>query len=128
MGRARLSVAGTGILLAGLAMAAEDSVTRYRLAADAGNSSKCRFLDPALSRLHTITVKGDDVQITSAGGIEGRMKEKRPDVYGVVFELSGLRLDVEADLAPAHRSLVVADRESSLIISGTWLCSKMCWM
>src|SRR5689334_4105501 len=108
----RLIFAGlAGILLAGVAVAAEDAVTRYRLVANAHNASKCNFLDPALARLHTVTVKHGDVEITSAGGIEGRMREMRPEVYGMVFELSGLRLDILADLSPAHQMLSVADRQ-----------------
>jgi hypothetical protein len=111
--RHRLIFAGlAGMLLSGAASAGEDSVTRYRLAADTGNSSRCHLIDPALARLHTITVKHGDVQITSAGGIEGRMKEIKPEQYGVVFELSGLSLDVLADLSPAHRVLSVEDRQS----------------
>jgi hypothetical protein len=110
--RGRLLAAIAGVLvLAGTAAATEDSVTRYHLVADPGNAGKCKFLDPGLARLHTVTVRQGDVEIISAGGIEGRMREIRPGIYGVVFELSGLRLDVVADLSPAHRMLSVADRE-----------------
>jgi len=110
--RGRVVAAIGGVALAGVAAAAEGSVTRYHLAADAGNRGRCEFLDPVLARLHTVTVRHGDVEITSAGGIEGRMTEIRRGVYGVVFELSGLRLDVVADLSPAHRMLTVADRQS----------------
>ena len=109
--KVRVFAAIVGVGLAGVAVAAEDSVTRYHLAAAAGNASKCSLLDPAFARLHTITVKNGDVEISSAGGIEGRMKEARPGVYAMVFELSGLRLDVVADLTSANRTLSVADRQ-----------------
>ena len=109
-GRPLAAIAGV-LLVAGAAAATEDSITRYHLVGETGNASKCKFLDPALSRLHTVTVTQGDVEIMSAGGIEGRMREIRPGTYGVVFELSGLRLDVVADLSPAHRMLSVSDRE-----------------
>ena len=94
-----------------VAAAAEDSVTRYRLAADPHNASTCQELDAALARLHTVTIRNGDVEITSAGGIEGRMREVHAGVYGVVFELSGQRLDVVADLAAAPKTLTVTERE-----------------
>jgi hypothetical protein len=99
------------ILLPSVAGAAEDSVTRYRLAADPSNMTTCRALDPALGRPHTITVKDGDVEITSAGGIEGRMREVRAGAYSVVFELSGQRLDVVADLSAAPKTLTVTERQ-----------------
>jgi hypothetical protein len=98
------------LLLPGIAAAAEDSVTRYRLAPDEHNAGDCKELDPALGRQHTVTVKDGDVEITSAGGIEGRMHELREGVYIMVFELSGLRLDVIADLSSAPQALTVSDR------------------
>jgi hypothetical protein len=99
------------VLLPSVAGAAEDSVTRYRLSAEQSNATTCKALDPALARPHTITVKNGDVEITSAGGIEGRMREVRAGVYSVVFELSGLRLDVIADLSRSPKSLTVSDRQ-----------------
>jgi hypothetical protein len=98
-------------MLPSVTAAAEDSVTRYRLAADPNNMTTCKALDPALGRLHTLTVKDSDVEITSAGGIEGRMREVRAGVYSVVFELSGQRLDVVADLSAIPKSLTVTERQ-----------------
>ena len=101
----------TVLLLSSAELAAEDSVTRFRLAADAGNVTACKTLDAVLGRSHTVSVRNGDVEITSAGGIEGRMTEITPGVYRVVFELSGIRLDVVADLSTPRRTLTVADRE-----------------
>jgi hypothetical protein len=98
-------------LMSSAALAAEDSVTRFRLAGVANNVTACKTLDSALGRPHTVSVKNGDVEITSAGGIEGRMAEIRPGVYRVAFELVGIRLDVVADLSTPRRTLTVADRE-----------------
>lgn len=97
------------LLLPAIAAATEDSVTRYRLAADPRNRESCRLLDPVLARPHTVTVKAGDVEITSAGAIEGRMREVLPGIYSVVFELSGLRLDVVVDLSVAPKTLTVSE-------------------
>jgi hypothetical protein len=105
----RALAAIVAILLPGAAAAAEDSVTRYRLAADPGNANSCRALDPVLARPHTVTAKGGDVEITSAGAVEGRMREMRAGVYGVVFELSGQRLNVVADLSVSPKILTVSE-------------------
>ena len=105
----RALAAVVAILLPGGAAAADDLVARYRLVADPGNASSCRALDPVLARPHTITAKSHDVEITSAGAIEGRMREMRAGVYGVVFELSGLRLNVVVDLSVAPRTLTVSE-------------------
>ena len=114
MGTSRRGLAIVAVLLlSSAALAAEDSVTRFRLAADASNMAACKTLDPALGRLHTVSVRNGDVEITSAGGIEGRMKEIQPGVYRVAFELAGVRLDVVADLSTPRRTLTVADRELS---------------
>jgi hypothetical protein len=91
-------------------LAAEDSVTRYHLSADPANTSSCRDLDDVLARLNTVTVKKGDVEITSAGAIEGRMHKVSEGVYVVAFELSGQRLDVVANLSTAPKTLTVSDR------------------
>lgn len=106
--RALAAVVAT-LLLPAIAAAAEDFVTRYRLAADPDNANSCRALDPVLARPHTVTAKSGDVEITSAGAIEGRMREMRAGVYGVVFELSGQRLNVVADLSVAPKTLTVSE-------------------
>jgi hypothetical protein len=98
-------------LLPAIAVAAEDSVTRFRLTSEPNNQTICRSLDAVLARRHTVTVKAGDVEITSAGGVEGRMKQSHDGVYSVVFELSGLSLDVVADLAGTPKTLAVSDRQ-----------------
>jgi len=101
MGIGRSLAAVLIVLLPCAVAAAEQSVTRFRLSADTSNTASCRALDAVLARPHTVTVNEGDVEITSAGGIEGRMNEARPAVYRVAFELSGMQLDVVADLTQA---------------------------
>jgi len=98
------------MLVAPFGALAADSIVRFRLLPDPKNGDACRSLDPVLSRLHTITVKNADVELTSAGAIEGRMREIRSGVYRIAFELDGQRLDVEADLAPSVQTLSVTER------------------
>src|SRR6266478_472206 len=99
------------VLLPCVAVAMEDSLTRFRLAGEPNNQTTCRSLDAALARPHTVTVRAGDVEITSAGGIEGRMKPVRDGVYRMGFELSGLSLEVVADLGGVPRTLTVIDRQ-----------------
>ncbi|MFI4998866.1 MAG: hypothetical protein ACHQK9_03205 [Reyranellales bacterium] len=94
-----------------IAASARDSVTRFRLSPASDNVHECFDLDANLARTHTVTVKAGDVEITSAGGIEGRMKPVRAGVYEIAFELSGLRLDVVADLAGPPPRLTVRERD-----------------
>jgi len=107
----RVLAAFAVVLLPCVAMAMEDSITRFRLAAEPGNTTTCRTLDAVLARLHTVAVKAGDVEIISAGGIEGRMKPVSGGVYRVGFELSGVSLDVVADLGTIPRTLTVVDRQ-----------------
>ena len=111
MGIGRSLAAVLIVLLPCAVAAAEQSVTRFRLSADTSNTASCRALDAVLARPHTVTVNEGDVEITSAGGIEGRMNEARPAVYRVAFELSGMQLDVVADLHAVPYTLTVADRQ-----------------
>src|SRR5215468_3762237 len=106
----RAFVAIVAVALSSTVLAAEDSVTRFHLVGDASNVADCKALDMALGRPHTVSVRNGDVEITSAGGIEGRMAEIRPGVYSEAFELAGIRLDVVADLSMPRRTLTVADR------------------
>jgi hypothetical protein len=98
-----MRIASLAALCAGLALPlaaiAQDSVTQFRFVADPGNISGCIQLEPGLERVHTLTVRGGNVDIESAGGIGGRMKLVRPNVYEEVFELSGVRLDTTADFS-----------------------------
>lgn len=83
---------------------------RFRLSPASNNAQDCRDLDATLARLHTVTIKAGDAEITAAGGIDGRMKSLGTGMYTLAFELSGLRLDVVADLSGSPAMLTVTER------------------
>jgi hypothetical protein len=110
MTAARSSViAAVAILLPALA-AAQDSVTEFRLAQDPKNIQGCTALDPSFTRVHTLTIKGGQAEVKSAGGIDDKMKLVRPNVYQTEFALSGVRLDVVADLSATPKTLTVTEK------------------
>ncbi len=109
MAAAKSAVLAIAILLPALAMA-QDSVTEFRLAQDPKNIQGCIALDPSLTRVHTLTIKGGQAEIKSAGGIDDKMKLVRPNVYETVFSLSGVRLDVLADLSATPKTLTVVEK------------------
>ena len=88
---------------------AQDAVVEFRLAQDPKNIQGCTALDSAMTRVHTLTIKGGQAEIKSAGGIDDEMKLVRPSVYQTVFALSGARLLVVADLSATPKTLTVTD-------------------
>ena len=109
MAATKFAVLAIAILLPTFAMA-QDSVTEFRLAQDPKNIQGCTALDPSLTRLHRLTIKGGQAEIRSAGGIDDKMKLARPNVYETVFALSGVRLDVVADLSVTPKTLTVTEK------------------
>ncbi|CAN5288736.1 hypothetical protein BH10PSE6_BH10PSE6_01100 [soil metagenome] len=106
-----LSVAALAVVLAGPAFA-QDKPIEFRLVAATTNPVGCTALDPAMSRVASVTRKGDTATIKSAGGIDDTMKQKTPNVYSTVFTLSGVKLDIVADasVTPATLTVVEAQR------------------
>jgi hypothetical protein len=105
-------IAGLGLPLGLVTMdvSAAETVAHFRLAPDGQNGSDCSRLNAVLSRVHTVTVRNGDVELTSAGGIEGRMSELKTGLYRIVFELEGKRVDAVADLAASPVTLTVTER------------------
>lgn len=91
---------------------AQDKPIEFRLVAAKTNPVGCNALDAAMSRVASVTKKGDTATIKSAGGIDDTMKQKTPNVYSTVFSLSGVRLDIVADasVTPATLTVVEAQR------------------
>lgn len=110
MAASRFAVLAAVALLLPTVAAAQDSVTEFRLAQDPKNVQGCTALDPSMTRVHTLTIKGGEAEIKSAGGIDDKMKLVRPNVYETVFALGGARLDVVADLAAKPKTLTVTDK------------------
>jgi len=77
---------------------AADSTSTFRFTADPANMSACIALAPQFKREHTLTVTGDAVRITGPGGLSEPMKLAKPNVYEMVLQLSGERMDYVADL------------------------------
>lgn len=102
-------LAAIAILLPTLATA-QDSVTEFRLAQDPKNIQGCTALDPSFTRVHTLTIKGGQAEIKSAGGIDDKMKLVRPNVYETMFALSGARLNVVADLSGTAKMLTITEK------------------
>lgn len=101
-------VAGIATLLPFTATG-QDAVVEFRLTQDPKNIQGCTALDSAMTRVHTLTIKGDQAEIKSAGGIDDTMKLVRPNVYQTVFALAGARLLVVADLSGTPKTLTVSD-------------------
>ena len=104
-----LFVIAAAALFSSTAMA-PDFVTRFRLAQAPNNIQGCIAYDLALSRVHTFTLTGGQAEVKSAGGIDDKMKLVRPNVYETVFSLSGVRLDVVADLSSTPKTLTVTEK------------------
>jgi hypothetical protein len=68
----RFSVLATFAILLPAVAAAQDSVTEFRLAQDAKKIQGCTAMDPSFTRVHTLTIKGGQAEIKSAGGIDAR--------------------------------------------------------
>ncbi len=104
------SAAALAALLAFPAFA-QDKPIEFRLAPAESNPVGCRALDPALSRVHTVTRTGNTATIKSAGGVDDTLKQKTPNVYTTVFALSGTRLDVVVDASATPRTLTVVEAQ-----------------
>ena len=90
---------------------AQDKPIEFRLVAASGNPVGCTALDPAMSRVASVTKKGDTATIKSAGGIDDTMKQKTPNVYTTVFTLGGVRLDIVADASVTPPTLTVSEAQ-----------------
>ena len=100
------------VLLAGaicMEAKAQDAPIEFRVAPAQGNPSGCYQLDASLSRVHTIRKTAAGAEITSAGGINDKMKQTSPNVYETSFSLSGVTLKVVADASKTPKTLTVTE-------------------
>ena len=103
------AVAGLMILLPTLAWP-QDMSAEFRLAAAPNNIQGCIAADPQFTRVHTLTVKGGQAELTSHGGIQTKLKLAKPNVYESDYELGRLHLHLVADLAATPPSLTVTEK------------------
>jgi hypothetical protein len=105
----RIACSILAVLLPAVAMAQGGSV-EFRLAAAPGNIQGCISADPQFTRVHTLTVTGGQAELTSAGGINTKMKLTKPNVYETDEQLGGRHLHIVADLGAAPKSLTVTEK------------------
>jgi hypothetical protein len=105
-----ITVAAIVLAVTPLAAAAQDSVTRFRLAGDPGNIQGCIALESSMARVHTLTVKGGNADLRFAGGVDQKLTPSKPGLYVADFEMSGARLDVTADTTVTPNTLTVVSK------------------
>ncbi len=104
-----LVVASLVVLIPSLAWSQDMSV-EFRLAAAPNNIQGCIAADPQFTRVHTLTLKGGQAELTSPGGIDTKLKVAKPNVYETDYELGRLHLHLVADLAATPPSLTVTEK------------------
>jgi hypothetical protein len=92
-----LALACAASLVSAIAIA-QDSTTKFRVAPDPKNMQSCTAYNFGMTGVHTLVVKGGDVNLSTAGGLNTKMKMVRPNIYETDFQLAGTRVDAVADL------------------------------
>lgn len=105
----RLACAALAALLP-VAAAAQDGSVEFRLVGAPNNIQGCIAADPQFTRVHTLTVKNGQAELTSPGGINTKMKVEKPNVYEADYELGRLNLHMVADLAATPKTLTVTEK------------------
>ena len=114
-------LAGLVLALAMLvAPATAQQSAKFWLAAMPGNIQGCIAADPQFTREHTFTVTGNEAELKSAGGIDTRMKQVRPNVFETDYRLGQLNLHVVADLTATPPTLLVTERN----LGCKWMAKK----
>ena len=114
--------------LAGLALALAVSATpavaqqsaRFWLAAQPGNIQGCVAVDPQFTREHTFTVTGNEAELKSAGGIDTKMQQVKPNVFETDYRLGQVNLHIVADLTATPPTLLVTERN----LGCKWMAKK----
>jgi len=104
------TAAALAVMLAAPAFA-QDKPIEFPLVAASGNPVGCTALDAAMSRVASVTRKGDTAIIKLAGGIDDTMKQKTPNVYTTVLTVNGVRLDIVADASVTPGTLSVHEAQ-----------------
>ena len=64
----------------------------FRLAALPGNIQGCIAADPQFTRVHVFTLKDGEAEVTTAGGMQLKMKLTQPNVYEGDYQLGSLHM------------------------------------
>jgi len=73
----RLACVALAALLPAIAVA-QDTTVEFRLAAAPNNITGCIVADPQFTRVHKLTVKGGQAELTAPGGETTGMKLEKP--------------------------------------------------
>ena len=106
----RLACAAIAALLPMFASAQSIVQAKFWLAAQPGNIQGCIAADPQFTREHTLTVSDGLAELTTAGGINTKLKMMRPNVYETDYELGRLNLHLVADLSVTPPTLTVTEK------------------
>ena len=93
------------------AAAQQDVEVKFWFKENPNSISGCILADPSFSREHTFKIANGQAEVTSAGGIEVKMKPVRPNVYEGKFDLGRMNLTYTADLGATPPTLVAQSRE-----------------
>ena len=106
----RLATFAVAAALPVAASAQSTGQAKFWLAAQPGNIQSCIALDPQFTREHTLTVSDGLAELTTAGGINTKLKMVRPNVYETDYELGRLNLHLVADLSATPPTLTVTEK------------------
>lgn len=103
------------LLLAGLlpvaAGAQQDVDVKFWFKENPNSLSGCIQLDSSFTREHTFRIANGQVELTSAGGIDVKMKPVRPNVYQGTFSLGRMNVIYTADLGATPPTLVAQSQD-----------------
>lgn len=99
---------------------AQEASYSFAIAQLPGNIQGCIAMDPAFNRPMTLKVEASGAaELRGTGGIHGRMKLVRPNVYEGTLEVSGAQLEFVADLGAAPKTMNVTSRNLGCKWRGT---------
>ncbi|MBL6618239.1 MAG: hypothetical protein ISP45_29805 [Reyranella sp.] len=106
----RLATLAVAATLPAVAWAQSSGQAKFWLAAQPGNIQGCIAADPQFTREHTLTVSDGVAELTTAGGINTKLKMVRPNVYETNYDLGRLNLHLVADLSVTPPTLTVTEK------------------
>src|SRR5579872_6923813 len=95
---------------AALPVGAQQTSMDFRLVPAASNRGGCAQMDTALSRPHTVTIKGTTAEVKSEDGIKETLKQSEPRVFQASTKLGPATLFVVADTSTAPSTLDVMEQ------------------